>query len=198
MKIALSDITSIRRSLVAFIALTALGAAAVLAVLRIAADAKHSHRQALAQRDNLLSQLARTGSEENEIRTRIGRYREIQARGIVGQEHRLEWVERIAQIRKVRRLGDIQYELAPQKPAQLPGGSTVGGYEFMVSTMKLQMTLLHEDDLLGFLADLAGSVPAFPRVRVCNVERSADATPGTGTRLRADCTVDWITLREKT
>lgn len=193
-----ANFPSIRRSLLTFIALIALGAAAAFAALRIATEAKIANRQALAQREELRSQLARTSSEETEVRARIGRYREIQARGIVGQERRLEWIERIAQIRKARRLGDIRYELSPQRPAQLPGGSTVGGDEFMASTMKLQMPLLHEDDLLGFLIDLTGSVSAFPRVRVCNVERSVDAAPDTGTRLRADCTVDWITVREKT
>jgi len=91
----------------------------------------------------------------------------------------------------------------PQKTvdaALLPEGAVGGGYEFMSSAMKLQMQLLHEGDLLGFLADLRANVRALIVVRQCNVERIARATSnerGTQAQLKADCDIDWITLREK-
>jgi hypothetical protein len=68
----------------------------------------------------------------------------------------------------------------------------------MASTMKLRMDLLHENDLLGFLDDLASSVPALLLVRACSLERlmHEPASGGTPARLGAECTIDWVTLKE--
>jgi len=194
MNLTSADWPRLRNSLLLCLALVAGGAAALFAVLRSVAAADQANHQAQLQRAEVRQRLASGGAEAAALRARIDRYREIEARGIIGTEQRLEWVERLAAIEKSRRLGAIRYELAVQKPAPLPGGSTSGGYEFMASTMKLQLPLLHEEDLLGFLADLGAGVAAWPRVRACNVERIADATAG-GANLRADCTIDWITLR---
>jgi hypothetical protein len=68
----------------------------------------------------------------------------------------------------------------------------------MSSTMNLQMPLLHENDLLGFLADLRRNVHAHLMVRDCAIERGAQAQERcVAAQLRAVCTIDWITLREK-
>lgn len=196
------DFVRLRWSLLLLAALVLLGAGAVYAVLRFSAQETIINKQALAQRSDIESRLARANEEEAEIRQKIGRYQFMATRGYIGQEHRLEWVERIAQIKSARRLIDIQYELSPQKPVEsgvLPSGSLAGGHEFMASTMKLQMQLLHEEDLLGFLNDLTGSVQAFLHVRGCSVERlpKTGAERGTTAQLKADCTIDWITMREK-
>jgi hypothetical protein len=69
----------------------------------------------------------------------------------------------------------------------------------MSSSMKVQMQLLHEDDLLGFLADLRTGVRALLVVRRCDVERlapQAGSDRATRAQLKADCEIDWITLRE--
>ena len=94
--------------------------------------------------------------------------------------------------------------LLPRKPVDanlLPDGAIGGGHEFMSSSMKLQMQLLHEDDLLGFIADLRSRVRALIVVRQCSVERIARGPAaterGVQPQLKADCELDWITLREK-
>ena len=202
MKTAIQDFARLRWNLVLFVVLVLLGAGAVFASLRFSAQEGMANKQALAQRDDIQTHLSRVNEEAAEIRQKIGRYEEIAVRGYLGREHRLEWVERIAQVKNARRLIDLQYELSPQKPVEmsvLPGGSLAGGYEFMASTMKLKMQLLHEEDLLGFLADLNGSVQAFLHVERCNVERGGKigAERGVAAQLKADCTIDWITLREK-
>jgi hypothetical protein len=141
----------------------------------------------------------RARDEQAEISAKIGRFGELAAAGIVGEERRLEWVERIREIRSVRRLYDLQYEIAPQRPLDAnaaPGNS--GSFEFMSSTMRLQLDLLHEQDLIHFLDDLEHSVSAFVRPERCSVERSGAAGPaGSIALLKAECTLDWITIRER-
>lgn len=202
MKLTSQDFKKLRSALVVFAILVGGGIAAVIISTRMSSGAAAGHAKILAQRDDIQSRLSRANIEESEIRQKIGQYQDMVQRGYIGQEHRLEWVERIAQIKTARRLIDIQYELSPQSILDskiLPGGGSAGGYEFMASTMRLQMQLLHEDDLLGFFSDLDGSVKAFLHARECLIDRLPKATSEriVAPQLRAECTVDWITLREK-
>ncbi|MDK9724892.1 MAG: hypothetical protein OEL88_08360 [Sterolibacteriaceae bacterium MAG5] len=201
MGFAVLDFHRLRWSLLAAGLLAAVGAGAVAASLHMEQQAEQSFRQARAQQQDVRARLARIGDEEAVIRRQIGRYQEIVARGHLGRERRLEWIEAIGRIVAHRRLRDPDYELSPQHPLAeglLPGGP--GSHDFLASTMKLRLELLHEEDLLGFLGDLADKVPAVVQVRSCHVERlpPGSAERGSGARLRADCVIDWITLRERT
>lgn len=178
------------------------GTGIVLASLHNVRQADAENRQAMARRDEMRARLGRAQEEAQEIRLKISRYRELVERNYIGQEHRLEWVERIAQIKAARRLIEVRYELGPQKPIDpgvLPGAQPAGGYEFMASTMNLRMQLLHEGDLLGFLADLQSGIQAFLHVRSCGIERipRGGVERGTVAHLHTNCVIDWVTLREK-
>ena len=155
------------------------------------------------QRQEIQRKLSRATDEEQEIREKIARYLDITRRGLIGREERLAWVEEIARIKANRKLFDIEYEILPQKPVDpvlLPDGAAAGGYEFMASTMHLQMRLLHEEDLLGLVRDLGARSKALLHVRSCTVDRIS-ATGGTerpdAAQLKADCIIEWITIRER-
>lgn len=197
------DLRRIGWSLVFLAIFILLGAAVVVVAKQTLRAAHAAAKQADIARNDIRGKLARARDEEQEIRTKITRYQEMLTRGYITQEQRLDWVERIAQIKSARKLIEVEYELAPQAPVQsslLPEGAAGGGYEFMSSTMKLRMQLLHENDLLGFLSDLKQSVGALLVVRRCDVERIARVPGGERTaqaQLKADCEIDWVTLREK-
>jgi hypothetical protein len=71
-----------------------------------------------------------------------------------------------------------------------------GSVDFYASTMTVQLDLLHEEDLLRFLADLRASGNAYYLVRSCNLRRTGQAATGTTItpRLRANCEIDLITV----
>lgn len=204
-KFSRDDFRRIQWGLLALVVLALLGAAVVFGSLRATQAARAAAQKVEAERGDIRNKLARVRVEEQEIRSKIAHYQELVGRGYVTEEQRLDWIERIAKIKAARKLIDVQYELMPRKPvdpALLPEGAIGGGFEFMSSTMKLQMQLLHEGDLLGFLADLRASVSALIVVRQCNVERiirgaGTGAERGAQAQLKADCDIDWITLREK-
>lgn len=201
-KFSKDDFRRIQWGLLALVVFALLGAGVVFSSLQMTKTAKVAAKQVEVERGEIRNKLAQARTEEQEIRGKIARYQELIDRGYVTEEQRLDWIERIAQIRTARKLIDVQYELMPQRPVEtalLPEGAAGGGYEFMSSTMKLQMQLLHEGDLLGFLADLRTSVRALIVVRQCTIERirAAAAERGTQAQLKADCDIDWITLREK-
>lgn len=174
-----------------------LAGALAFGIMRSGEQAAQTFRQAQAELAESRGRLARVQDDEQEIRAKIDRYREIIERGRTEPERRLDWVETLRHIKERRRLLSLDYEIAPQRPLD-PKNVTSGGYGFLVSTMKLDMMMLHELDLLGLLTDLATQVPALVSVKQCALER----LPGTPQQqpsalLRAQCEIDWITLQEK-
>ncbi|MBU1235771.1 MAG: hypothetical protein KJ634_09505 [Gammaproteobacteria bacterium] len=201
MNVTTSDFIRIRWALGFLVLATLIGYALATTSRKLTEAAQADQFRLQAQQRDIRARLNRAPEEEQELRSKIALYQELQQRGIIGQEERLDWVEQIGRIKAERRLLDVQYEIAAQKSvdsALLPAGAMAGEYEFMSSTMNLQMPLLHEDDLLGFLDDLRKSVHAQLLVRECAIDR---LPPGADRRvaaqLRATCTIDWITLREK-
>lgn len=165
-------------------------------VLHFAEQARLSLSQAQAQQSESRGRLARAQEDEQEIRAKIDRYQEVIARGRTQPERRLDWVETLRSIKEKRRLISMDYEIAPQRPLD-PKNVASGGYSFLVSPMKLDMLLLHENDLLGLLADLSTQVPALVSVRQCTIERLPAVAQQPAALLRAQCELDWITLQEK-
>jgi hypothetical protein len=169
----------------------------VFGVLGYGEQAAQSLRQAQAEQAESRSRLARAQEDEQEIRAKIDRYREIIQLGRTQPERRLDWVETLRHIKEKRRLLGMDYEIAPQRPLD-PKLVVSGGYSFLVSPMKLDMLLLHENDLLGLFADLQTQIPALIGIRQCTLERLPNAPqPQQPALLRAQCEADWITLQEK-
>ncbi len=143
--------------------------------------------------DNRLRQVR---TEEQEIRDKTALFAELRSRGAVGEEKRLEWTEKLRQIRRELRLPDISYEFSPQIALE---GSGSKDYAYYNSPMKIHLQLLHEGDLLNFLARLREEASAFVLVRSCRIKRlpAASGDPKTApATLSADCEMDWITLHQ--
>ena len=125
-------------------------------------------------------------------------YRRLGQLNILGEERRLEWADAITRIRGERELLDLRYRVerqrlltsAPGKPANV---------DFFASTMKVELALLHEEDLLRFLADLRNSGNAFYSVQRCVLTRTGQAATGVGItpRLRAECEIDLVTIIDR-
>jgi len=195
------DFRRIRLSLAAAIVMAAVGGAIVYASMLLHQAEKKNQAMAQAKRAEIQGKLMRAREEELDIKGKIARYNALSSRGIFGEEQRLDWVEQIRRIKTARKLFDIQYEIAPQQAidaATLPGSSA--NFDFLSSPMQMKMKLLHEEDLLNFLADLRAAAQAYLRVRRCDVERlpkAAGESRGIPPQLSADCTIDWITIRER-
>ncbi len=145
-----------------------------------------------------MERLARISEEEREVKDRIEIYRSLLNFHIIGKERRLDWVDAIQRIRISREMLDVRYRIEPQKRLSLIPGKS-GSVAFNSSTMKLELALLHEGDLLAFLADLRDAGNAYVSVRECVVTRSGSAAPAPGAltlspRLRAECQIDLITI----
>ncbi|TRZ99295.1 MAG: hypothetical protein D4R84_02250 [Rhodocyclaceae bacterium] len=182
----------IRWNLLFFFATALIGAGMLYYSRTLLLDAQKVHKQALSKRGEVQGKLANARNEEQELLEKFSRYEGIVARGYIGSERRLDWIEQIRKIKTTRKLLDVIYELEPQTVLD---GSNASGFDFMVSNMRLQMQLLHEEDLLFFLSDLRDSMRAYTSVKSCNVMRQTRT--GSAVQLAADCSIDWVTLRER-
>jgi hypothetical protein len=181
--------------------MTLVGVGSVWTTQQLKASTEKADREATSARRDIQTKLSRAREEEQELRDKIGRFQALKTLGYIGPEKRLDWIETLARIKTSRRIFKLDYEFAPQRPvdaAIVPGGAAAGGFEIMASQMKLELQLLHEGELLTFLAELRESVQALIQVRSCAIERipSGNTDRGRNAQLKADCTLEWITLKE--
>jgi hypothetical protein len=71
--------------------------------------------------------------------------------------------------------------------------------DIFASTMRVELQLLHEEDLLRFLADLRASGNAYYSVKKCVITRTGQAIGGATMtpRLSAQCDIDLITIVDR-
>lgn len=122
-------------------------------------------------------------------------FRALVDRGILQDERRLDLIELVSELRKRHGLLALEYEILPQRP--LPG-ATFASVEVLASRVKLTARALHEGDVLGFVDDLARSPRGLYPVDRC-ILRRVDDSSGLAMRARveAECSLEWITIREK-
>jgi hypothetical protein len=180
------------------LALLAAGASLVHFAGESTAAAQRLLAGAQAERRQNAERLARIAEEEREVSQKLDVYRRLQGLNILGEEKRLEWADAITRIRTQRELLDLRYRVERQQLLYSVAGKPAD-VEFYSSTMKVDLALLHEEDLLRFLADLRESGNAFYAVKRCAIQRTGQAATGiTMTpRLRADCDIDLITILDR-
>jgi hypothetical protein len=178
--------------------LLALGAGLALSTHLAVQQAARAEAEEMRRRDALLAESGTAADEASQAEAGNARYLEMSARGMVGPEQRRGWLDEMARIAATHRLSGIEYELSPQRPATLAlSPATARRLEFMASAMTLKAAAAHEQDLLGFLDDLAAAASSLLRVRSCRIERLAQADASADSRLRAECVIEWITLRTR-
>lgn len=194
MKLGPQDFPRLQWSLLAATLMLALGATAVYFAFNAMQTATRERAAAQATWKETDSKLKQVRNEENEIKQKSAVFNALQTRGMVGEEQRLEWVELLKDIRDTRRIIDLQYEIAPQRKLD---NASVSGFAFYSSAMRMQLKLLHEEDLTRLLDDLRLRARALIQVKRCDVSRlSYGSGSSPAAQLQADCEMDWITLRE--
>ena len=153
---------------------------------------------ARAERSQAQERLTRIAEEEKEVNDKLAVYRRLTSLHILGEEQRLEWADAMTRIRTTRELLDLRYTVERQRLLSTFAGKPAG-VEFFASTMKVNIALLHEGDLLGFLRELRDSGNAYYSVKRCAINRTGTAATGTTImpRLRAECEIDLITIIDR-
>lgn len=160
-------------------------------------ESARAERQLQLARQTRLQAEARVrqvGAEASELQDKGQRFRQLLARGVVGPEARLMWIERLRVIEHQQKLFRLDYELSPmQKLRDAPSGAV------NASAMTVSLPLLHEGDLLALLDGLRATENALVIPTDCAIERLPAGTVrvavgGPPPTLRAECRLTWVTL----
>jgi len=124
-------------------------------------------------------------------------FRTLVDRGLLQTERRLELVELVNTLRARYQIM-LDYEIAPQRPLALAGGRVFSSVDVLASRVKLKARALHEGDILSFIESLTRNPQGFYPVDRCAMKRIEVPDPDSlQPRVEADCTLEWITLKEK-
>jgi hypothetical protein len=192
-----AELAKLALPLLAFLGLLAAGAMLVWGANQSLRQASQRLTGIQAERAKNTERLSRIAEEEREVREKLAVYQQLKRLNILGDERRLEWADAMNRIRTERELLDLRYRVERQKLlVSLPGKP--GTVAFHASTMRVELALLHEEDLLRFLSDLRNSGNAYYSVKHCEISRTGAVPNGVtmAPRLRATCDIDLITIQD--
>jgi hypothetical protein len=162
-----------------------------------AQDAEMTLQQQQRALNNARQQLDRSRQQQHLITTHLAEYQALAARGFVGAEDRLAWIEAAQHANRDARLYGLDYRLTPRTnaPPAFAQGLSLGQ-----TTMTLIFPVLVETDLSRFLAALKARAPGVYRVQGCRLS-PLDNTPFKAVNqphLQAECELLWFTVAGKT
>lgn len=160
-------------------------------------------RAAQANREQMAESVRKIEEEAATIRSHMDQYRDLQTRGIIGDEERLQVVEAVGRFRIRHRLYPIHFDMAQQVviPLQADEPEDVGPWlSLRSSQIRITLSLLHEEDLTHLLDDLRNVGRGIFVVEECTVDRPQGEVGGVlkmSENLTAACTLLWLTLKSE-
>lgn len=197
MKFTSRDLIKLRLPLIGMLALLIIGGLLAWWSLLNAQNAERERNTANASKTQIEQRLRQVRTEEQELKERALIFQHMQNSGIVGDEKRLDWTEMLREIQRDMRLPGMSYEFGAQTPLESLSGAP---YTYFSSPLRLQLRLLHEEDLLNFLVRVQKEAKALVLVRSCKLAPLSQNSDGSESppQLGADCELQWVTVRRST
>ena len=191
-----AELKALQTPLIILVIVIGLGAGIIYQLDQTLTVSKRELGQHQVQMREARTRLQKSGEEKEAIVRYLPNYQYLQRIGFVGDEQRLNWLEGLRLSNQQTQLFGVQYQIGSQQLYPYAAELNPGQLTLHQSVMKLSFQLLHEGDLMSFLAALGKQGAGFFSVNQCKLERL-----GTGgsirfqPNLRADCDIAWITLR---
>ena len=136
--------------------------------------------------------------EERIIEEFLPRFVALEERGVIGREYRLDWIETLRSASADLKIPELNYTIDSQSPYEAEFAYDEGAFEIFVSPMKLDLGLLHEGDLPALIARIERDARGLFRIADCSLTRVGKdlALDPTQPNLRANCTLEWLTVRQ--
>jgi hypothetical protein len=134
--------------------------------------------------------------EERIIERLYPTFVQLHNQGILGQEHRLSWLESLRNAGEAIQLPEINYRINSQSVFTPEFPIDLGAFDVYVSEMDLSLGLLHEGDLLGLLHALNHNAEGLYSVSSCEANRvkeDVEFDPARPT-ISVACRLSWFTV----
>ena len=135
--------------------------------------------------------------EERIIGEYLPQFLALRDTGLLGREHRLNWIETLQDAGDALGLPSLNYEIKAQKPWSSGYQAAAGGYGVFVSEMTLGLQLLHEGDLFALLDLLDERAKGLYTVSSCELTRNFVelADNPDAANVTADCLLEWFSVK---
>jgi len=198
MKFSTKDLPHIRGLLIMLALALILGAVLIYVSDGVLTKAQQSKILADREWSEALRKLERTKNEQEDLQGYYHQYQNLVEQNVIGLEQRLDWIETIEKIRNQLNIFSVKYKLEPQETLNLENNSTSNSFDLHRSNMTLDISLLHEGQLLNFFDALSEQAKGMYLLESCTLTRNdlvrqLRFIPN----LQAECTLGWITLNEK-
>jgi len=124
-------------------------------------------------------------------------FRSLVDRGLLESEERLELVELMNTLRTRYQLYSLDYAMDPQRPLPLAGGRVFPSIDVLATHVQVRARALHEGDLMNFIDQISRSRQGFYPMNRCTLRRTTAPAFDLQAHVEADCSLEWITLKDK-
>lgn len=150
--------------------------------------------RAQAQLREAQTRMQRSGDEKSIIIQYVGKYRQLENAGFIGEEQRINWIDAMRNANARTDLFGVSYEIGAQQPYAHAAELAPGSIALKQSRMKLDFRLLHEGDLLRFFDALREQGAGLFHLDQCTLRRTeAGTTLRYQPNIAANCELAWIT-----
>lgn len=165
--------------------------------------AQTDFRAANSQMRDARNRLNNARMDQEYLATYSKDYAKLESRKLLGDDHRLDWIEGLEQLRRSNLVIDFSYTISPQQLYSSTVPLDSGNFQIHSSDMKLHFDLLHEGQFFNFLQALQNHIQGYYQLNSCKFERvtsQANSFPGEsapvlGVNIIADCNGNWLTLK---
>lgn len=132
------------------------------------------------------------------------KYQQLEKKGVVGDEQRLNWIDIIERITKLKKIPYVKYKINKQTlVSELQLQAIYPGIDIFKSSMVLNLQLLHEGDLYTMINELDTQADGLFEVASCNLNRSLQSRGSileshTDKNFIARCELNWYSMKPKT
>lgn len=191
-----AELKALQAPLIILVIVIGLAAGIIYQLDQMLTANKRDLAQQQSQMRDARTRLQKSGEEKDLIVRYLPNYQYLQKVGFVGDEQRLSWLEGLRISNQEAQLFGIQYQIGTQQPYPYAQELNPGQLSLHQSIMKLNFQLLHEGDLMNFLATLGKQSSGFFSVNECKLNRlNTGGSIRFQPNLSAECDIAWITLR---
>ncbi len=187
----------IRGALCALLLAVGIGATLYTAATRFRDAMQAQYTESNGRLQDVTAKYLAVDQEDLIIKEQYPRFVDLFRKGVIGNEQRLNWIEVLKRAARNTKIPSLRYEIGARAAYTPDFGLATGPYQVHASKMKLDLGLLHEDDLTRVLTALDRKAEGIYTVRDCTFRRSAERVEPRLDRdnLKSECELLWLTIR---
>lgn len=200
MKFSSSDFHLMRWSLLAICATLLLGSVIVYSSSKYAESANKNLHAAQRKLNDARNRLSMARQDLENLSDYSQEYYTLENNKIIGDDHRLDWIDALEKLRNQNLVINFRYNIAPQKNYVPQPALDSGNFDIHYSETKFQFDLLHAGQLLKFFDALRSQNNGWYQLEGCTMQRTntnEETSPATGPNVKAECSGGWITLKNR-